>query len=160
MLLPLKEACSLQALHHGGSDPGFSGGPDGCVYSFRSACEIVPLIDRVVEDLAAAGFTAREGFAVRLALEEAMVNAIKHGHRGDSSKIAQLRYRVTPDCLLAQVEDQGKGFNPDDVPDPLDPENLERPCGRGLLLMRSYMTWVRYDAPGTCVTLCLRRQDS
>jgi serine/threonine-protein kinase RsbW len=158
MVLPLKEACGEQALHHGGTDPAFTGGPDCRVCPFRSAREIVPLIEAMVMELGASGYTTREAFAVRLALEEAMVNAIKHGHRGDLSKVAQLRYRVTPECLLAEVEDQGAGFNPDDVPDPLDPDNLERPCGRGLLLMRSYMTWVRYNATGTCVHLGLRRQ--
>jgi serine/threonine-protein kinase RsbW len=157
MVLSLEEVCSQQTLHHGGAPRGFSGRPDTRVHSFRSAREIVPLLDAVAADLAAAGCTSREVFAVRLALEEAMVNAIKHGHRGDPSKVARLRYRVSEACVLAAVEDQGEGFDPDAVPDPLAPENLERSGGRGLLLMRSYMTWVRYNATGTCVTLCLRR---
>jgi serine/threonine-protein kinase RsbW len=157
MVLPLKEACSQQALHHGTADPGFTGVPGYRVCLFRSALEIVPLLDTLMADLDAAGYTAREIFAVRLALEEAMVNAIKHGHRGDPSKVAQLRYHLTPPCVLAEVEDQGDGFNPAEVPDPLDPDNLERSCGRGLLLMHSYMTWVRYNPSGNCVSLCLRR---
>jgi serine/threonine-protein kinase RsbW len=158
MVLPLTAVCNRQGLHHGGAPSGFTRDPDSRCRSFRSAREIVPLLDAVAADLAAADCTAREAFVVRLALEEAMVNAIKHGHRGDPSKVAHLRYRVTPACVLAEVEDEGDGFDPDDVPDPLAPENLERPCGRGLLLMRNYMTWVRYNATGTCVTLCLRRQ--
>ncbi len=160
MVLPLKEACGQQVLHHGSAEQGFIGGSGGRVRSFCSALEIVPLLDTLTAELADAGFTARETFAVRLALEEAMVNAVKHGHHGDLSKVAQLRYHATPDCVLAEVEDQGAGFDPADVPDPLDPENLERSCGRGLLLMRSYMTWVRYNASGNCVSLCLRRPAS
>ncbi len=91
---------------------------------------------------------------MRLALEEAVMNAIRHGHHYDRSKHVHLRYHVTQECLLAEVEDEGPGFNPAAVPDPREPENLERESGRGLLLMRSYMTWVRYNERGTCVTLC------
>ena len=68
------------------------------------------------------------------------------------------------DSLLTEVghllmadpdtEEPLTGFNPDDLPDPLDPENLERPSGRGVFLIRHYMTWVRYNPRGNCVTLC------
>ncbi|MGH7171747.1 MAG: ATP-binding protein, partial [Gemmataceae bacterium] len=88
------------------------------------------------------------------ALEEALVNAIKHGHKFDPSKEVQLRYYLTAECLLAEIEDQGCGFKPEDVPNPFAPENLERPSGRGLLLMQNYMTWVRYNDAGNCVTMC------
>ena len=47
------------------------------------------------------------------------VNAIKHGHHGDPSKEVQLRYHFTTECILAEIEDQGSGFKPEDVPDPL-----------------------------------------
>jgi len=69
----------------------------------------------------------------------------------------RLRYLLRPDYLLAEIEDQGPGFRLKDVPDPFAPENRERPCGRGLLLMRNYMTWVRFNDIGNCVTLCRRR---
>jgi serine/threonine-protein kinase RsbW len=52
-----------------------------------------------------------------------------------------------------RIADQGPGFNPSDVPDPVAFENLERPCGRGLLLMRHYMTDVVFDPPGNCVVM-------
>jgi serine/threonine-protein kinase RsbW len=155
MAIPLTEFCAQEVFHH-----GMATGPEWRRHSFRTAAEVVPLIDGVVAELEAAGYTAREAFAVRLALEEAMVNALKHGHRNDPSKVAQLRYHLTPECVLAEVEDQGDGFDPNAVPDPLALENLEKSSGRGLLLMRTYMTWVRYNAAGTCVSLCLRRKTS
>jgi serine/threonine-protein kinase RsbW len=127
--------------------------------TFRRTEEVVPLLDAVASQLRAAGFPDREVFGVRLALEEAMVNAVRHGHRDDASKTATLRYSVAPDCFLAEVEDEGKGFDPAAVPDPLAPENLERPGGRGLLLIRRYMSWVRHNAAGNCVTLCRLRTD-
>jgi hypothetical protein len=59
--------------------------------------------------------------------------------------------------VLAEVEDEGPGFDPAAVPDPTDPEYLERPCGRGLLLMHHYLTWLCYLGSGNLVTLCKRR---
>jgi serine/threonine-protein kinase RsbW len=124
----------------------------------RHSSEIIPVIEDIVAALDAAGYSNKETFGVRLALEEALVNAIKHGHKGDPSKEVHLRYRLSHECLLAEIEDQGPGFNPADVPDPFAPENLERPCGRGLLLMRNYMTWVRFNPTGNRVTMCRLRR--
>jgi serine/threonine-protein kinase RsbW len=120
--------------------------------------EMVPAIEDIMADLEAAGYSDKELFGVRLALEEALVNAIKHGHKGDPTKTVYLRYRLNGECIKVEIEDEGLGFRPQDVPDPFAPENLERPCGRGLLLMRSYMTWVRFNAIGNRVTMCRLRQ--
>ena len=56
-----------------------------------------------------------------------------------------------------EVRDEGMGFDPLKVPDPLAPENLERSSGRGLLLIRSYMTSIRFNKRGNCVRLCKER---
>jgi serine/threonine-protein kinase RsbW len=126
--------------------------------TLHASGEIVPAIEDIIASLDAAGFSHKETFGVRLALEEALVNAIKHGHKGDPSKEVHLRYHLTAECLVAEVEDQGPGFNPQEVPDPFVAENLERPCGRGLLLMRNYMTWVRFNSLGNRVTMCRLRR--
>ena len=122
--------------------------------AIRLPAEIGPFLERVVETLRAAGYAQKDEFGVRLALEEALVNAIKHGHRGDPAKQVQVRYRVEIDRATFEVEDQGPGFRPEQVPDPLAPENLDRDCGRGLLLMRKFMTSVHHNDTGTCVMLC------
>ena len=122
--------------------------------------DILPTVEEVLRKLEAAGYSSKDQFAVRLALEEALVNAIKHGHKDDPSKEVRLRYQLTPYHLVAEIEDQGPGFNMSDVADPCAPENLERPSGRGLLLMRRYMTSVSFNAAGNCVTLCRRRSDA
>jgi serine/threonine-protein kinase RsbW len=119
--------------------------------------EIGRVLDRLVETLEAHGYPRRDVFGIRLAVEEALVNAVKHGHRGDPTKRVSIRYRVGAKGVLVEVEDQGPGFDPDRVPDPLHSENLELPCGRGLLLMRSYMTSVRFGRQGSRVTLYKRR---
>jgi serine/threonine-protein kinase RsbW len=125
--------------------------------SLRTLADMNPAIEAVVAAMTAERFPDRDLFAVRLALEEAVVNAFKHGNECDPGKQVRLRYRVEEDHVLTEVEDEGAGFDPHAVPDPRDPENLERSCGRGLFLMRAYMTWIRYNARGNCVTLCKRR---
>src|SRR5690349_7985823 len=115
--------------------------------------EMHRILCRLVADLRQLGYSDKEQFGVRLALEEAIVNAIKHGHKGDLGKTVRLRVRLTPHELAAEVEDEGPGFNPDAVPDPLAPENLEQPGGRGVFLMRHYMTAVEFNTCGNCVKL-------
>jgi serine/threonine-protein kinase RsbW len=112
------------------------------------------VIEAVVTAMADQSFPQKDQFGMRLVLEEALVNALTHGCQGDPTKQVCVRYRVDAQRALAEIEDEGEGFDPQQVPDPLAPENLERPCGRGLLLMRSYATWVRHNRRGNCVTLC------
>jgi serine/threonine-protein kinase RsbW len=99
------------------------------------------------------GFDEKEIFSIKLALEEALVNAIKHGNQMDRSKKVRIHYCVTSNQFHAEIADEGHGFDPDDVPDPMAVENLERPCGRGLLLMRHYMNEVTFHPPGNRVTM-------
>src|SRR3954462_5749894 len=80
-------------------------------------------------------FGDRDQFSVELALEEALVNAIKHGNQLDPAKRVLVRYEVSGERFDIRIEDEGPGFTPVDVLDPTAPENLERPCGRGLLLI-------------------------
>jgi len=94
-----------------------------------------------------------EVFSVRLALEEALVNAIKHGNQFDPEKRVFISYRFLDNRFEILITDQGTGFDPADVPDPTAVENLERPCGRGLMLMRHYMTEVNYSESGNSVFL-------
>jgi serine/threonine-protein kinase RsbW len=103
--------------------------------------------------MAEQGHAKKDIFGMRLALEEAIVNAIRHGNRDDPAKSVQVTFDVDPDGALAEVEDEGSGYDPARVPDPTAPENLERPGGRGLWLMRAYTTWVRHNQRGNRVTL-------
>jgi serine/threonine-protein kinase RsbW len=125
-------------------------------HGIRTIAEIAPVVERFVSELAEAGFCERDIFGMRLAVEEAIVNGIKHGHCGDPSKQVRLRYAVTRHQVLVAIEDEGPGFDPDAVPDPLSAENLERPSGRGVFLMRCYMTSVQYNVRGNAVVMCKR----
>ena len=125
--------------------------------SRSSMHDALPVLDIVAEEMAAAGYPEADRSGLWLALGEAIVNAIRHGNRGDPSRRVHVRFEVGPDQVLAEVEDEGEGFDLARVPDPLAPKNLERPSGRGLLLMRRYTTWLRYNRLGNCVTLCRER---
>ena len=98
-------------------------------------------------------FGEHDIFAIKLAVEEALVNAIKHGNRLDRAKSIRVAYHVTADRFEVQITDEGPGFDPADVPDPTAPENLERPSGRGLWLMRHYMTEVAHAECGRAVRM-------
>jgi len=104
--------------------------------------------DDIEADLKRCQFADKEIFSIRLALEEGLVNAIKHGNQLDRNKNVHITYRVNPERFDIRIIDEGPGFDPEDVPDPMAVENLERPCGRGLLLMRHYMTEVVFHPPG------------
>jgi serine/threonine-protein kinase RsbW len=124
----------------------------------RTTGDIEAVLDILLDALKQNGFTRQEIFGIHLSLTEALVNAVKHGHRGDPGKQVRLRYLINYVGLLAQVEDEGPGFVQSKVLDPREPENLDKDCGRGLLLMLCYMTEVRYNAAGNCVTLVKRRR--
>jgi serine/threonine-protein kinase RsbW len=123
----------------------------------RSIAEVAGLSDRIAALMSRAGFSEKDLFGVRLALEEAVVNGIRHGNGNDPGKSVRVRYQVNAVHVLAEVEDQGPGFNPKAVPDPLAPENLESPSGRGIFLIRHYMTWVKFNDRGNCITFCKER---
>jgi serine/threonine-protein kinase RsbW len=126
-------------------------------YFLRYLADLPPCLDAIADTMAGQGYSAADTFAVRLALQEALVNAIKHGHGCDPTKVVRVSCQVTEDQVLAEVQDEGIGFDPTEVADPTTAENRDQPAGRGLFLMRQLMTWVRYDRQGSRVTLCKRR---
>lgn len=106
-------------------------------------------VQRQILDLVKkAGFSGRDLFAIKLALEEGVVNAIKHGNRLDPAKRVRVEARVTPRKVEFLIEDEGRGFDRQCVPDPTADENLEKCTGRGILLIESYMSRVWWDHGG------------
>jgi len=92
-------------------------------------------------------------FGVRLAMEEALVNAIKHGNARDPSKQIRIACQLFRNRLRIEITDQGRGFDPAQVPDPTKPERLDCPCGRGIMLMRSFMSRVEFNELGNQVAM-------
>ena len=116
--------------------------------------EIADLLTDVIGAMDEVGYGARDTSAVRVALEEAVINAVKHGHGNDPRKRARVWWVVSASAVKLVVKDDGAGFDPDRVPNPCLPENLGRPGGRGVFLMRSYMSWVRFNDAGNRVVMC------
>jgi len=117
-------------------------------------------LDRLVADAEAASFPAAAVFAVRLAVEEALTNAINHGHAELPDEPVQLAYRVLPERIEIEVADKGPGFSPQDAPDPTLDENLDKPAGRGLMLMNAYMTSVEFNTEGNAVRMTYHKPEA
>ena len=96
-------------------------------------------------------------FAVRLSLEEAMMNGFRHGNLQDPTKFVEVRWLIDSNSANFHVIDEGDGFDPEGVPDPTLDENLEIPSGRGLMLIRAYMSDARYHAPGNHLEMTFRK---
>ncbi len=111
------------------------------------------LLGRIAVELHAAGFGPKEVGAIELAATEAFVNAVRHGNHNDPSKQVRVAYRIDEKEFILHVEDQGVGFDRTDIPDSTLQENLSRPCGRGLLLMKHLMSHVEYNERGNQITL-------
>ena len=123
----------------------------------RSAAEGRRITDATIATMTAAHYPKPDQFAVDLALEEAIANALTHGNQSDPGKRVAVLVWVDEEHVMVEVEDEGAGFDRASIPDPRVVPYLERPGGRGLLLMFRYMSWVRYNQRGNRVTLCKYR---
>lgn len=111
------------------------------------------------EVAAAAGFDEPERHRIAMAVREITVNAITHGNHCDAAKKVTIEFSVSPRDLVIQVRDQGHGFDINELPDPLAPDNLLRQSGRGIFLARAFMDDVqlRSGAAGTEVRMAKHR---
>jgi serine/threonine-protein kinase RsbW len=110
------------------------------------------IMDRIEQS----GFSTQEVFAIKLALEEALINAIKHGNRLDPTKKVHVEASVKPGEAEIIIEDEGPGFARHHVPDPRLDENLEKCSGRGILLIEAYMSEVEWSKDGRRVRMIKR----
>ena len=109
--------------------------------------------DELLEQLEAHGWATADVFAVHLAAEEAITNAIVHGNRLDPAKRVHVACTVSPERVCIEITDEGEGFDPAAVPDCTLDERLDVPSGRGVMLMKSFMTRIEYNAKGNAVVL-------
>jgi len=110
-------------------------------------------LDDLLQRLESLDWCQRDAFGIRLAVEEALVNAIRHGNGLDAGKQVSVECQLTIDRFWIRIADEGDGFDPSELPDPTAPENLEVPSGRGVMLMRNFMTRVEYNEQGNCVEM-------
>ena len=93
-----------------------------------------------------------------VALDEAFVNAVKHGNKFDSTKLVRIAAEVSPAEARFTIEDEGEGFDVNSIPDPLDPANLFKTSGRGVLFIYNIMDEVKYNERGNRLTM-IKRSD-
>ena len=124
---------------------------------FGSRLELLDIVQTVLAHVSAnLGFDEDALHYMSVAVRESVVNAIKHGNQNDASKRVLVVFTMGPEALTIEVHDEGSGFEPTDVPDPLAEENLLKPYGRGIFFMRSFMdevTWSFGARGGTTVRL-------
>jgi serine/threonine-protein kinase RsbW len=122
-----------------------------------SRFDMLDMVQTVLTHLATLiGFDEDASHYMSVAVRESVVNAIKHGNRGDETKRVALDFTLHPRALEVQVQDEGQGFDPATVPDPSKEENLLKADGRGIFFMRSFMDEVSYSFPakgGTVVKM-------
>ncbi len=124
---------------------------------FASRVELLgDVVSEVVEACERLAFTGpRARLNLKVALGEALANAILYGNRQDPDKKVRVQAELRPGEVVVTVTDEGRGFDPSAVEDPTRPENLERSHGRGLFLLRSLADEVRFNETGNSVTLVL-----
>ncbi|MBX3432476.1 MAG: ATP-binding protein [Pirellulales bacterium] len=111
------------------------------------------LIDEIIDELERRGWVPEHLFAIRMALEESISNAVRHGNKHDPNKQVFVDCRCSDRSFWVQVRDEGPGFCPEQVPDCCADDRLEIPGGRGLALMRAFMTRMEYNDRGNVLTM-------
>ena len=114
----------------------------------------------LLERVAKLGLIKPERSNLFVALDEAFVNAVKHGNRNDPTKMVRITAELSSREARFTVEDEGEGFNVQEIPDPCDPANLFKASGRGVLLIYNIMDEVRYNERGNRLTMVKRPEDS
>jgi serine/threonine-protein kinase RsbW len=110
-----------------------------------SALEYLDLVQTLSDCLTEfMGFDEDTGHWIGMSVRESVTNAIQHGNKLDPAKRVEIHFEVAPDHLEITVKDEGNGFQVDKLPNPLDPENLLKPSGRGIFYIRSFMDEVEF----------------
>jgi serine/threonine-protein kinase RsbW len=114
--------------------------------SIESKLEFVEAVSSVTRSVTTKmGFSEDDASWIELAIHEAVINAITHGNKCADSKEVDVKFVIDQRGLTVYVRDRGDGFDPDSLPNPLDPANLLNPAGRGIFYMRTFMDEVEYS---------------
>lgn len=122
--------------------------------------EVYKVEQEIIEDLERQGYDDNALFSIRLALDEALINALKHGNRGDPGRMLKIDYQADRNRVVISVEDEGEGFDHRHVIDPTEKEHLRRTHGRGIFLIRKFTHGVEFNDKGNRVTFRYNKQPS
>ncbi len=127
-------------------------------FEFPSAISLMhSILDYLMKRVEKNGIVDAENSNLFIALDEAFVNAIKHGNKFDADKIVRISAEVSPTEARFTIEDEGEGFDVNAIPDPCDPENLFKTSGRGVLIIHNIMDEVQFNERGNRVTMVKKR---
>ncbi len=122
--------------------------------NISSKIESLSIVENLIDELSIdLGLVADIYGNILIAVIEAVTNAIVHGNRNDETKFVKISFYHEKSFLVVKVEDQGFGFQFDDIPDPTKPDNVEKPDGRGVFLMRHLADEIVFDRGGSIVNL-------
>ena len=125
-----------------------------------SKAENIILVERMIEDVCDLFNISEDYYGnILVSLTEAVNNAIYHGNKANPNKGIDISFKSHPDRVSFSVKDEGPGFNFNDLPDPTNPENIEKPNGRGVFLMRNLADKVYFEDNGSKVILDFRVLD-
>ena len=126
-------------------------------FEFPSALSLMHIVlEYLMKRVEKVGVVKSEQSNLFVALDEAFVNAVKHGNKFDAKKLVRITADVTQAEARFTIEDEGEGFDVNSIPDPLDPENLFKTSGRGVLFIYNIMDEVKYNERGNRLTMVKR----
>jgi len=124
----------------------------------RSEIKNLRIVEKIVDDISAEmGINSNYYGKIMVSTMEAVNNAIIHGNKSDINKEVEIEFEYKGMDLKVSVEDEGNGFNYNEIPDPTLPENIEKLTGRGVFLMRKLADEVRFNEKGNKVTLIFNK---
>lgn len=130
-------------------------------FEFPSAISLMhSILNYLMKRVEKMGIVDVEKSNLFVALDEAFVNAIKHGNKFDKDKIVRISAEISPKEARFMIEDEGDGFNVSEIPDPTNPENLFKSSGRGVLFIHNIMDEVKYNDRGNRLTMVKRRDEA
>ena len=116
--------------------------------------ESINLVEKLIDEIKSEYNIHEECYGNMLvAVTEAVNNAIQHGNKYDPEKMVHISYEIEPDQIAFTVSDEGTGFDYINLPDPTDPENIEKPTGRGVFLMKHLADQIIFSENGRVVEL-------
>jgi len=120
----------------------------------NSKTENITLVEKLIDEVCEQNKVTEDHYGnILIAITEAVNNAILHGNKNNPDKVVNINVETVSNKLSFKISDQGKGFDYNNLPDPTDPENIEKPNGRGVFLMKNLADEVAFHNNGTTVEL-------
>jgi serine/threonine-protein kinase RsbW len=119
-----------------------------------STIEGIHIIEKLIETICSTYKLSEDHYGnILVGVTEAVNNAIYHGNKADPAKKVHVGFKTNPKAIIFSVKDEGSGFDFNNLPDPTDPANIEKPSGRGIFLMKHLADEVTFSEDGRCVSL-------